>query len=202
MKAVKPRLVRCRRPLAVLCAVAAVLLVRPPSAPPGLSGDPVLVAARDLPAGLRLAAGDVRTVRLRPSPAGALTGLPENATLAAPMRRGEPLTDLRLLGPPLLAAYGRGLVAAPVRVPDAALGSLVRPGDRVDVLAVSESAHPSAVPAGAPGGLLAASAPVLAVPPAGEGSGALLLLAVTRAQAAALAAAPRLALSLHPPPGP
>ncbi|MEO5874474.1 MAG: hypothetical protein ABIS86_17095 [Streptosporangiaceae bacterium] len=83
-----------------------------------------------------------------------------------------------------------GLVAAPVRFADAGAVGLVRPGDRVDVIAAGS--------AGAQ--LLAASVPVLAVPrPApGEQSG-LLVVAVPRAQAVHLAAgtaAQRLSFSL------
>ncbi|WP_106402501.1 SAF domain-containing protein [Actinocorallia populi] len=195
----KPQLIRYRRPLAVLCAVLAVLLVRLPSAPRSLSGSPALAAARDLPGGIRLTASDVRTVRLRPPPAGALVRLPENATLAAPVRRGEPLTDLRLLGTALLAAHGPGLVAAPVRVPDRALAALVHPGDRVDVLPVPHDGLTAPGSAAPPTGPLVTAAPVLAVPPSDETTGALLLLAVTRPEATALAAAPHLTLTLHPP---
>lgn len=187
-------LARHRRPLAVLCAVAAVSLVRlPQTSPPG--GD-VLVAARDLAGGTPLTAADIRIIRLHPPPSGALSGLPESAVLAAPVRRGEPLTDLRLLSPALLDAHAPGLVAAPVRIPDPALAALVRPGDRVDVLAVPEAALPAS---GSPPAPLVTAAPVLAVPPPDGASGALLLLAVTRPEAAALAGTPHLTLSLHPP---
>lgn len=194
----KPQLIRHRRPLAALCAAAAVLLVRlPPQA--GAPGGPVLVAAGDLAAGTRPAPADVRTIRMRPPPAGALSRLPAGAVLAAPVRRGEPLTDLRLLGPSLLDGHGPGSVAAPVRVADAALASLVRPGDRVDVLAVSDGAASFS-----PARPLVTAAPVLAVPPAAGAPGALLLLAVSRAEAAALAVASPLTVSLCPPadPGP
>ena len=196
----KPQLFRYRRPLAVLCAVLAVLLVRLPSAPPSLTGSPVLAAARDLPSGTRLTAEDVRTVRLQPPPSGALVRLPENAALAAPVRRGEPLTDLRLLGPDLLAAHGPGLVAAAVRISDRSLASLVRPGDRVDVLPALEGHLTAPGSSAPPSGPLVTAAPVLAAPPTDETTGALLLLAVTRPEATALAATPHLTLTLHPPP--
>ncbi|MEO3787149.1 SAF domain-containing protein [Actinocorallia sp. B10E7] len=189
----RTQLLRHRRPLAVLCALVAVSLVRLPQTSP--SGGHVLVAARDLTGGTRLAPQDVQAVRLHPPPSGAISRLPDGAVLAAPVRRGEPLTDLRLLGPALLDAHAPGLVAAPVRVPDAALATLVRPGDRVDVLAVPDAS----LPASGPPAPLATAVPVLAVPPPDGSSGALLLLAVTRPEAAALAGAPHLTLSLHPP---
>ncbi|MFG1827178.1 SAF domain-containing protein [Microbispora bryophytorum] len=93
---------RRRRPIAAVLAglaVACVLLaVRTPD------GVEVLAAARDL-AGGRLTASDVVVVRLPPDtvPAGAyVPGTPVSGRLlAGPLRRGEPLTDARLLGPGL-----------------------------------------------------------------------------------------------------
>ncbi|GAB3908715.1 SAF domain-containing protein [Microbispora bryophytorum] len=93
---------RRRRPIAAVLAglaVACVLLaVRTPD------GVEVLAAARDL-AGGRLTASDVVVVRLPPDtvPAGAyVPGVPVSGRLlAGPLRRGEPLTDARLLGPGL-----------------------------------------------------------------------------------------------------
>jgi Flp pilus assembly protein CpaB len=88
--------------------------------------------------------------------------------VAGPVRRGEPLTDVRLLGPSLLAAVARGpdVVAVPVRFADAGAAALLRPGDRVDVLAAPpDTALPPDLPAAAPAPDLAAAAP--ADPPAG-----------------------------------
>jgi Flp pilus assembly protein CpaB len=124
-----------RRPLAAALAAAAVLSgvheLRPP--PP-----PVVVvptAARDLPAGTTLDAGDVLAATY---PAGtAPAGLVRDAVgrvLAAPVRAGEPLTDVRLVGAPLAAAYPDEVVV-PVRLPDAGMASLLRVGDRIDLVA-------------------------------------------------------------------
>ena len=55
--------------------------------------------------------------------------------LAGPVRSGEALTDVRLVGSSLLTRGGR-LVAAPVRLADPATAGLLHAGDRVDVLAV------------------------------------------------------------------
>ncbi|TQS21394.1 SAF domain-containing protein [Microbispora sp. KK1-11] len=93
---------RRRRPIAAVLAglaVACVLLaVRTPD------GVEVLAAARDLTGG-RLTASDVVVVRLPPDtvPAGAYApGAPVSGrVLAGPLRRGELLTDARLLGPGL-----------------------------------------------------------------------------------------------------
>jgi hypothetical protein len=50
------------------------------------------------------------------------------------MRKGEPLTDARVLGDALLQGYGPGTVAAPIRIADPAAAHLLHPGDRIDVL--------------------------------------------------------------------
>ena len=101
--------------------------------------------------------------------------------LAAPVRAGEPITDVRVVGPGLVRGQGPGSVAAPVRIADAGAVALVRVGDRVDVLAPD------------PTGRLAPSAPVtaatvVAVPrPGASESGALVVLSVSPAEARALA---------------
>jgi Flp pilus assembly protein CpaB len=167
-------------------AVAAALSVGSPHPPPGVS---VLSAGRDLAAGTSLAPGDVRVVRLPAelAPAGALTAATEvvGRVLAAPLRRGEPLTDVRLAGADLLARRA-GLVAVPVRIADAASAALVTAGDHVDVLAAGSSAN---APASAR--VVAADAEVLAVPTAvqDDGEGALLVVAANPSVAARLAAA-------------
>jgi hypothetical protein len=58
------------------------------------------------------------------------------ATLAGPARRGEAITDVRLLGPRLAeAAAGPNSRIVPLHLDDTALLDLIRPGDVVDVLA-------------------------------------------------------------------
>ncbi|MCF2528266.1 SAF domain-containing protein [Yinghuangia soli] len=130
-------LVRRRRPLAALSAalaVAAALLVLRPPTPPTV---PILVAARDLDPGAVPGSRDVRTVRFVPAtvPDHALRRLSDaqGRPLAAAVRRGEPITDVRLVGPQLRGSPGD--VALPVRFADADAARLLRPGDRVDVLA-------------------------------------------------------------------
>jgi Flp pilus assembly protein CpaB len=108
--------------------------------------------------------------------------------LATPVRRGETLTDVRLLEPALLDAVGTDVVAVPVRVGDgAAAAALVHPGDRVDVLTVPDDGG-----LGAPVRTVATGVRVLAVPSHDAGrtdGGGLVVVAVTRAQAAVLARA-------------
>jgi pilus assembly protein CpaB len=103
--------------------------------------EPVLVAAHELTAGQTLRATDVVVVQRLPGevPEGALRAPPTDArTVALPIRRGEVLTDVRLLGPGLLSGLGPGAVAVPVHLSDPAGADLVRVGDTVDVLASGE----------------------------------------------------------------
>jgi Flp pilus assembly protein CpaB len=173
-------------------AAAAVATGLPVLAPAPAAATGVLSAARDLPAGSSLTATDVTRVDL---PTGAVPdgALPPGEAvagrlLAGAVRRGEPLTDVRLVGPGLLASLGDGggpLVAVPVRLADPAAASLLRAGDRVDVLAAATS--PDAPPSAA---VVAAAAPVLAVPPVqADLEGALVVLATSTATASRLAAA-------------
>jgi Flp pilus assembly protein CpaB len=169
-------------------AVAAGLQVVSPPPPPTVR---ILAAARDLAGGARLTGDDVREVDMPPGlvPRGALR--PGDRLLgrvvATPVRAGSPLTDVALLGRSLVAGYGPGAVAAPVRITDAGAVSLLRVGDRVDVLAAAPQG-------GAATDTVAAAAPVVAVPALDSdggpmGSGALVVLAVSPPVASRLAQA-------------
>jgi pilus assembly protein CpaB len=199
-----------RRALAaLLVAVALVLALRPPPAPatePGSAEVAVVVAAGDLAAGSVLAPGQL-TVAAFPAadvPGGtvrdpaALTG----RRLAGGVRAGEPVTDVRLVGPGLTAGLPAGTVAAPVRLADLAVTALVRTGDRVDVLATAPDAERAEVVA-ADVPVLAAPGPVVTAPDGRSDDGAgLLVLAVDAPTAARLAAAATtatLTVSLPPP---
>ena len=80
-------------------------------------------------------------------------------TLAAPLRRGEPVTDVRLVGPELTDGTP-GLTAVPVRLPDAAMVALLEVGDLIDLIATD--------PQGSGATVVAAGVPVLAIPPTGR----------------------------------
>jgi Flp pilus assembly protein CpaB len=134
-RAVRRLVLSRRRPLAALLAAAAVVAglheLRPP--PPDVVA--VLTAARDLPAGTTLHEQDLRSVDYASGTAP--SGLASDAVgrvLAAPVRAGEPLTDVRLVGAALAAAYP-GSVAIPVRLPDAGMAALLHVGDRIDLVA-------------------------------------------------------------------
>ena len=103
----------------------------------------VVVATRDLPPGVELVASDVRVESrsVATIPDGATTNGTDvvGATLAGPARRGEVLTDVRVLSSRLAdATAGPDARIVPVHPTDASLLDLVRTGDVVDVLAVSE----------------------------------------------------------------
>ena len=181
-------------------AVAAALGVLAPSTPPGVL---VLRAARDLPAGTALSAGDVVRGELPPgtAPDGALRDADAvvGRLLAAPVRRGEALTDLRLAGAGLLAADEADLLAVPVRLADAATAALLHAGDRVDVLAAA-----TAPGSPAQAQVVVDDARVLAVPATTQdtGDGALVVLAADADVARRLAAAAvssRLSVALRSP---
>src|SRR4051812_44854478 len=148
-------------------------------APRPRAGVRALAAGRDLAAGTALAPADLRVIELpaAAAPAGALVAAADavGRVLAAPLRRGEPLTNVRIAGVDLLTARGPGLVAVPVRVADAASAALVTAGDRIDVVAAGSA--PGAPPSAR---VVATDVEVLAVPTAvqDEGDGALIVVAV------------------------
>ncbi len=95
---------------------------------------------------------------------------------------------------PVRQRRAAGKVTAPVRIADAATVRLLRPGDRVDVIAAEETAS------GGRARVVARGARVTEVPePAGGDGGALVVLSVPRGTAAELAGASataRLAVTL------
>jgi Flp pilus assembly protein CpaB len=179
----------------------------------------VLAAAHDLGAGAVLGPADVRLVRLDPAlvPAGALQSARPalGRTVAGAVRRGEPITDVRLVSRALTAGLSRAdMVAVPVRLADGETASFLRAGDRVDLLATPTD--PADRPAA--GSALQASADspddavsvaigvrVLAVltrPDAAIDDGALVLVATSTAAARQLAGATahaRVSVALRPP---
>ncbi|MCV7382805.1 SAF domain-containing protein [Mycolicibacter longobardus] len=113
----------------------------------------VVVASRDIAPGTALTVDDVslESRSAQTVPEGAATDMASvlHATLAGPARRGEILTDVRLLGSRLTeAAAGPGARIVGVHPADAALIDLVRPGDVVDI--VTTAPEDPAGPPGAP----------------------------------------------------
>ena len=173
---------------------------------------PVVVAEHALAAGATLAESDLRIVRM---PVALVPGGSHPRTadlLGQPLVTGAPaglaIVDGLLGGARLAGAGPPGTVVAPVRLADPAVAALLRPGDRIDLLAAAGTAD------GEPAARrLAERALVLAEPGRGPGAGqqqparrptgtavggllggapepatgALTLVAVTPAEAAALA---------------
>ena len=139
----------------------------------------MLVAARDLPSGTRLAADDLvaRAFPADLAPPDAATAA-TGRVLAAPVGRGEVLTDVRVVGPALAQP---GQTVLPVRLPDAGMAMLLRPGDEVDLVATDPGTGTSAV--------VARDVTVLATPtgapegPAGGSGGALVVVGASAAEA-------------------
>lgn len=140
-RAVVMRLKRHRRLVAAVLAALSVAFGLAAVRPPAPAGVRVLTAARDLPGGTELREQDIRPVMMPSAavPDGALRDRVVGRVLAGPMRRGEIVTDTRLVGDGLLKGYGPGTVAAPIRVADTAALRLLRPGDRIDVFATAFS---------------------------------------------------------------
>ena len=133
---------------AALVVLAAVAALR--SDPHGDQTD-IVVAARDLAPGIELTATDIRLERRSAAtiPDGSQSAVDKvvGSTLAGPARRGEVLTDVRLLGPRLAqSAVGPDARIVPLHLADTALLDLVRPGDVVDVLAAPEGDDEDATP--------------------------------------------------------
>ena len=164
VRPVRRAVLRRRRLLAaLLTGVAVATGVHAVAAPPPPRVR-VPVAAHDLVAGSVVSTGDLVDASFAPgSVPDGVEAAPEGRTLAAPVRAGEPVTDVRLVGPALAASHP-GLTALPVRLPDAGMAGLLRVGDRIDLVAAD--------PQGSGASVVAADVPVLAVPsaPAADGS--------------------------------
>lgn len=160
--------------LAMALLLAAKTLVAPAptaAAPPEHS---VWVASRDLPSGHQLDVHDLHLASVPEQlvPAQALSASEattwQGAVVAAPIGTGETLTSTRLLGPSLLANYGPGLVAAPVRIRDGDTVRALSVGQRVDLYSSRSyrSSDAAATPADEPpqASAIAQNVPVLAIP--------------------------------------
>lgn len=122
--------------VAAWCAVSASLPTHRPI------GEPVVVAARDLAAGQRLSAPDLRLSRwpadLRPQAAFSDLDLAVGRTLTGPMSPGEAVSVSRVRGADLLAGLPADLVLAHIMLSDPALAAMLRAGDRVDATATAD----------------------------------------------------------------
>lgn len=172
-----------------LVVLAGVAALRPD---PADADTEVVIATHDLSPGVTLTADDVGVERRSATtvPDGALrdVDLVVGATLAGPARRGEIITDARVLGSRLAGlAAGPDARVVPLHLADAAVLDLIRPGDVVDVLG-AVSAETDAEPR-----VVAADAIVVLVSArqksAGAGDDRVVLVALPAAAANALAGA-------------
>ncbi|MGL6234888.1 MAG: SAF domain-containing protein [Segniliparus sp.] len=176
------RLVAARRTAAALLLLLAAGFAARAQLHPGEVA--VAVAAHDLRPGSALLSSDLVVRRLPPDqvPAGA-SDSPEQLlgrTVAGPVRKGEALTDARVITPRLaqLATAVPDARVVPVRLPDQALADMLRPGDVVDVITVPQHQPGSAEEAVAkqtglkPPEVLARAAVVVLVSETGRSRGA------------------------------
>ncbi|SBS78969.1 SAF domain protein [uncultured Mycobacterium sp.] len=172
-----------------LVILAGIAALRPD---PGDRRADVVVAAHDLSPGLALTAADIRLEKRSATtlPDGAQTTIDAlvGTTLAGPARRGEVLTDVRVLGSRLAGlAAGPDARVVPLHLADAAVLDLIRPGDVVDVMGAAD-AGTDAKPT-----LVASDATVVLVSPqhkaAGAGDDRVVLVALQAPAAHSLAAA-------------
>lgn len=196
-RAVRPdfaRTILARRIAAGLLVVLAALSAL--RADPDGSETDVVVAAGDLRPGRALEADQLRLEKRSAAglPDGALTDINAvlGATLAGPVRRGEVLTDVRVLGSRLAGlAAGPDARMVPITLSDAAVAEVIRAGDVVDVLGSASAAGETG--AEARPRLLAANAVVVSVtaPSAspGHGGNRVVLVALPAPAATALAGA-------------
>ncbi|MGJ3508748.1 SAF domain-containing protein [Enemella sp. A6] len=185
-----------RRRLAAVAAAVAVgatiMAVRPAPAPTV----PVVVAAADLPSGVTVSDEHLTVARW---PAGTV---PDRAVtdptavhgrlVAAPLTKGSPLTEASVITPHTGAA---GRVLVPITLADRSVLSVLRVGDRIDLLAagpegpitVATSARVAALPHqdSAGGGLFES-----------DGAGSPLLVEVSESEAPRLAGVPGSNLSV------
>ena len=179
-----------RRKLAVLAAVAAVLTGISAAAPEGPAMITVVKAKSQLPGGTVISASDLILDRVVVSdvPEGVVTNSNDlvGKRLAAPVAENQMMTLLTTTA--AHTSVPPGHVIAPLRLADAALTALLRPGDVVDVVAADPQAEQAAT-------VIATSARVVTVPEvpddrAGPGpDGGLVLIDVDSRTAALVAQA-------------
>jgi Flp pilus assembly protein CpaB len=162
----------------VLVGFAAIAALYPNRGP--FPDDTVVVAARDLGPGTVVEANQLTLRRLPaqavPDGAARSAAAVLGRTLAAPVRRGETLTDVRLTGVALTRSISSNpeTVSVPLRLADPGVAALLPVGATVDVVTVGQRQNEPVV--------LARGARVLAVldsaTRAGEHGGKLVLVAL------------------------
>ena len=184
-----PRTMALRRLVAITLVVFAGILALRPAGARETADTGVVVAAVDLRPGSALTRSDttIRPLPVPDVPTGALTS--QNAAIgrvvAGPVRTGEPITDVRLIGPAdtALTTGDPSAATVPVQLADPDVADLLRPGQRVDVVTLDPNQQNP---------VLAENATVITIrdTPATQGQpGRLVLVAVPKQLATKLAAA-------------
>lgn len=184
-----PRTMALRRLVAITLVVFAGILALRPAGARETAETGVVVAAVDLRPGSTLTQSDtaIRPLPAPDVPIDALTS--QNAAIgrvvAGPVRTGEPITDVRLVGPAdtALTTGDPGAATVPVQLADPDVADLLRPGQRVDVVTLDPNQQNP---------VLAENATVITIrdTPGTQGQpGRLVLVAVPRPVATKLAAA-------------
>ena len=167
--------------LAVLTGVAAVN----PEGPPTRR---VVRATTQLAGGALIRAGDLEQddIAAAAAPAGAVQDPAAviGEVLAGPVAEGQVITPLDLLADRSTLPVGR--VIAPLRLADTDLAGLLRPGEIVDVMGADAQVAKAAVVAS---GVRVVTIPAVESADTASNAGALVLVEVTVAEAAALARA-------------
>ncbi|MGX1160220.1 Flp pilus assembly protein CpaB [Arthrobacter sp. SLBN-100] len=186
-----------RLAVALLLCLAAAITVHQLTPAPAYTVT-AIAAAKDLPAGSAMGPADLARVQVPPDmmAAGFLDQESQVAgkQLAAPLRKGQLLTDAQLLGPGLLAGTPPGSAAVPLRMADPSSIQLVSPGQLVNVVLTAANGFDQQ----APSEVLATGVPVLWTSGKGGQSGqwlgtaetdGLIVVAASAEQAARLAGA-------------
>jgi pilus assembly protein CpaB len=143
----------------LLCAAAGIAVQQLTPAPAHTVT--AMASARDLPAGATLSGNEVVAVSVPPGmiPAGAFTDTAaiQGKQLAAPLRKGQLISDTQLLGPGLLVGTAPGSAAVPLRMADPSSIQLVAPGQLVNIVMTNGTDYGQA----AESEVLAAAVPVL-----------------------------------------
>ncbi|MBP1135446.1 Flp pilus assembly protein CpaB [Arthrobacter sp. PvP023] len=143
----------------LLCAAAGIAVQQLTPAPAHTVT--ALASARDLAAGTALSGNEVVPVKVPPGmvPSGAVADVSaiQGKQLAAPVRKGQLISDTQILGPGLLAGAKPGSAAVPLRMADPSSIQLVAPGQLVNIVMTNGTDFGKT----AESEVLAASVPVL-----------------------------------------
>lgn len=173
----RARIIRYRRPLAVLCAVIAALCLARIAQPPSPRTIAVILADRNLPAGTVISAADLANGQINADMhwPGISTNKNEliGSTTAHALTKGQPIDIHAIVGPSLLDGLPFTMRALVVLI-NPSTEHIVTSGDHIDLLTGAPSVMDPNIDraSGSGGGLIASDVVVLAT--SGSGRGGLL----------------------------